>query len=66
MDVWTTLILLAALVVLLTRTAEFIIRRRSLYLRRRFTDLDPRSDAGLRGERSGPRAHFPRVSRPAH
>ena len=61
MDVWTTLILLAALVVLLTRSAEFVVRRRSLHLRRRFTDLDPRQDAGLRGERT-----IPRASRPAH
>ena len=66
MDVWTTLILLAALVVLLTRSAEFLMRRRSLSLRRRFTELDPRSDAGLRGERTGTRANFPRTPRPAH
>jgi hypothetical protein len=61
MDVWTTLILLAALVVLLTRSAEFLMRRHSLHVRRRFNHLDPRQDGGLRGERG-----VPQMSRPAH
>ena len=66
MDIWTALILLSALVVVLTRAIGFLTRRTSVHLRRRFTDFDPRPDAGLRGDRTGARAHFPRESRPAH
>lgn len=66
MDVWTALIILAALVVVFTKAVAFLTRRTSVNLRRRFTDFDPRPDAGLRGERTGARAHFPREGRPAH
>lgn len=66
MDVWTTLILLAALVVLFTKATAFVTRRRHVNLMRRFTDFDHRTDAGLRGDRSGTVAHFPRGPRTAH
>jgi len=66
MDVWTTLILLAALVVLITRTTTFFARRVTPGLRRRFTDLAARPGAGLSSPRSGLRAHFRGESRHAH
>lgn len=64
MDVWTALILLAALVVVFTKATAFLTRRNVINLRRRFTDFDPRQDAGLRGDRTGTRATFPRHGRP--